>query len=103
MAVALGQHALQEHVGHHAAARIGVADQEDGGHRSSRADCQKRTPPPRSAREERDRKSTRLNSSHSQISYAVFCFEKKKNNIYSDDSSAGTVTGARTDRLVCSD
>src|SRR2546427_3594846 len=27
----------------------------------------------------RDRKSTRLNSSHSQISYAVFCFEKKKN------------------------
>src|SRR2546430_9555237 len=26
----------------------------------------------------RDRKSTRLNSSHSQISYAVFCFEKKK-------------------------
>src|SRR2546430_6839535 len=24
-----------------------------------------------------DRKSTRLNSSHSQISYAVFCFEKK--------------------------
>src|SRR2546427_5296322 len=25
-----------------------------------------------------DRKSTRLNSSHSQISYAVFCFEKKK-------------------------
>src|SRR5688572_31304272 len=31
-----------------------------------------------SARElERDRKSTRLNSSHSQISYAVFCWKKK--------------------------
>src|SRR2546430_8121931 len=30
----------------------------------------------------RDRKSTRLNSSHSQISYAVFCL-KKKNNINS--------------------
>src|SRR5688572_32566359 len=31
----------------------------------------------------RDRKSTRLNSSHSQISYAVFCLKKKKkNNIY---------------------
>src|SRR2546427_1377381 len=29
----------------------------------------------------RDRKSTRLNSSHSQISYAVFCL-KKKNNDY---------------------
>src|SRR5688572_31876388 len=31
---------------------------------------------------ERDRKSTRLNSSHSQISYAVFCLKKKKNNIW---------------------
>src|SRR5688572_32230182 len=29
---------------------------------------------------ERDRKSTRLNSSHSQISYAVFCLKKKKKN-----------------------
>src|SRR2546430_13475046 len=29
-------------------------------------------------RERRDRKSTRLNSSHSQISYAVFCLKKKK-------------------------
>src|SRR5688572_31006475 len=28
-----------------------------------------------------DRKSTRLNSSHSQISYAVFCLKKKKKNI----------------------
>src|SRR2546430_7187348 len=27
-----------------------------------------------------DRKSTRLNSSHSQISYAVFCLKKKKNS-----------------------
>src|SRR2546427_3468714 len=27
-----------------------------------------------------DRKSTRLNSSHSQISYAVFCLKKKKTN-----------------------
>src|SRR2546428_8723913 len=29
-------------------------------------------------RGERDRKSTRLNSSHDQISYAVFCLKKKK-------------------------
>src|SRR5438309_4630804 len=29
----------------------------------------------------RDRKSTRLNSSHSSISYAVFCLKKKKNNL----------------------
>src|SRR2546427_1799435 len=28
-----------------------------------------------------DRKSTRLNSSHSQISYAVFCLKKKKKTI----------------------
>src|SRR5688572_31685229 len=28
----------------------------------------------------KDRKSTRLNSSHSQISYAVFCLKKKKKN-----------------------
>src|SRR5688572_31821440 len=33
-------------------------------------------PSPRS--DEPDRKSTRLNSSHSQISYAVFCLKKKK-------------------------
>src|SRR2546430_8804538 len=29
---------------------------------------------------DQDRKSTRLNSSHSQISYAVFCLKKKKKN-----------------------
>src|SRR5256886_10798544 len=37
------------------------------------------TAPGVAAREaEGDRKSTRLNSSHSQISYAVFCLKKKK-------------------------
>src|SRR2546421_3299540 len=30
------------------------------------------------AERKRDRKSTRLNSSHDQISYAVFCLKKKK-------------------------
>src|SRR2546430_7405505 len=30
-----------------------------------------------------DRKSTRLNSSHSQISYAVFCLKKKKHSVAS--------------------
>src|SRR2546430_10616289 len=34
--------------------------------------------PGNSRRTRRDRKSTRLNSSHSQISYAVFCLKKKK-------------------------
>src|SRR2546430_8574791 len=32
----------------------------------------------RTSRPPKDRKSTRLNSSHSQISYAVFCLKKKK-------------------------
>src|SRR5205085_9783913 len=31
-----------------------------------------------------DRKSTRLNSSHSQISYAVFCLKKKKIKVHAD-------------------
>src|SRR3712207_7041919 len=30
----------------------------------------------------RDRKSTRLNSSHANISYAVFCLKKKKTSLY---------------------
>src|SRR2546427_3917231 len=34
---------------------------------------------------ELDRKSTRLNSSHSQISYAVFCLKKKKNKKLDSD------------------
>src|SRR5205085_7196370 len=36
--------------------------------------------PSSAASKRRDRKSTRLNSSHSQISYAVFCLKKKKIN-----------------------
>src|SRR5690348_18221622 len=33
-------------------------------------------------RSRRDRRSTRLNSSHPSISYAVFCLKKKKNKIH---------------------
>src|SRR2546427_1254166 len=36
-----------------------------------------------------DRKSTRLNSSHSQISYAVFCLKKKKKNITIHENTHG--------------
>src|SRR3712207_7014701 len=40
---------------------------------------QTRNLPPQRARDaRRDRKSTRLNSSHANISYAVFCLKKKK-------------------------
>src|SRR2546430_7239563 len=46
-----------------------------------------------------DRKSTRLNSSHSQISYAVFCLKKKKKHIH----QASTLSQAtRPDRPTCS-
>src|SRR2546430_17465100 len=40
----------------------------------------RRSPPAPGGR--RDRKSTRLNSSHSQISYAVFCLKKKKESSF---------------------
>src|SRR5438874_13351101 len=38
-----------------------------------------RRPRTHPGRSNRDRKSTRLNSSHVEISYAVFCLKKKKN------------------------
>src|SRR5438105_11062199 len=41
-----------------------------------------------------DRKSTRLNSSHEWISYAVFCLKKKKNNT----STLGDSSGALAER-----
>src|SRR5206468_11047229 len=37
-----------------------------------------------------DRKSTRLNSSHDQISYAVFCLKKKTSNIHSNNQRGQT-------------
>src|SRR2546422_2869471 len=42
--------------------------------------------------ESRDRKSTRLNSSHGYISYAVFCLKKKKKNITRLRRPRGQVT-----------
>src|SRR3712207_7613370 len=36
---------------------------------------------PAPAADNSDRKSTRLKSSHAHISYAVFCFKKKKENL----------------------
>src|SRR3712207_7929830 len=39
------------------------------------------TDAPASSSTRPDRKSTRLNSSHANISYAVFCLKKKKNNV----------------------
>src|SRR5436190_17231712 len=42
--------------------------------------CSRPTPPPTRRGGRPDRKSTRLNSSHTVISYAVFCLKKKKKN-----------------------
>src|SRR3712207_8452678 len=52
----------------HAGGRVRTAAHRRGGPQSA---CGRR----------RDRKSTRLNSSHANISYAVFCLKKKKKNI----------------------
>src|SRR6267143_5852953 len=46
-----------------------------------RARAVSRGPRRRPAHTRRDRKSTRLNSSHSSISYAVFCLKKKKKKL----------------------
>src|SRR5204862_6815687 len=40
------------------------------------------TAPSRKSSQAKDRKSTRLNSSHVEISYAVFCLKKKENKTY---------------------
>src|SRR5437764_4965360 len=47
----------------------------------------------------RDRKSTRLNSSHRCISYAVFCLKKKKSTVYRE-RNIRTGTTARDKKLT---
>src|SRR5204863_10166949 len=65
--------------GGHAQARPPRARRQgaDGGLRRRRPGSGRRRHPPRRLLE-LDRKSTRLNSSHVEISYAVFCLKKKK-------------------------
>src|SRR3712207_7385436 len=63
-----------ESLSHHVAARLADAVQSvDPGHTAEIADLSAEGFNPS------DRKSTRLNSSHANISYAVFCLKKKKN------------------------
>src|SRR3712207_9333064 len=60
---------------HRAVGAAGRASERPGDCGAARAEPSRaRRPPARSA----DRKSTRLNSSHANISYAVFCLKKKK-------------------------
>src|SRR3712207_6926696 len=65
-----------------ARAEHGPADVVDGGGRRERQDVASLLRPwARDDADRADRKSTRLNSSHANISYAVFCLKKKKNTI----------------------
>src|SRR5687768_17983019 len=66
-----------------AEARGRVADDRQERVEEERRDRRRRADTPhqrdeKSQQRERDRKSTRLNSSHGYISYAVFCLKKKK-------------------------
>src|SRR2546426_6286776 len=48
-----------------------------------------------------DRKSTRLNSSHLVISYAVFCLKKKKKNNYIHIEPKTSIVHLNTDHVNC--
>src|SRR5438034_3516835 len=50
-----------------------------------------------------DRKSTRLNSSHTVISYAVFCLKKKKNHKTYSNNDLETHTTSSTHYHTCKD
>src|SRR5258707_6332549 len=53
-------------------------------------------------RGEGDRKSTRLNSSHANISYAVFCLKKKKSDIIAATLRPSSETRSTATRLQLS-
>src|SRR2546427_8717296 len=48
-----------------------------------------------------DRKSTRLNSSHSQISYAVFCLKKKKKKNNNDNTKQKSKQKKESQTIKC--
>src|SRR3989440_1215022 len=54
----------------------------------ARASCSVLSKSKIQTRRDGDRKSTRLNSSHDQISYAVFCLKKKNTNVGTASASA---------------
>src|SRR3712207_7261739 len=62
---------------HHAAAEDGEGSERPGGAGGEQRSAGARRRPGAAVPPE-DRKSTRLNSSHANISYAVFCLKKKK-------------------------
>src|SRR3712207_7304260 len=94
-------------------ARCELRRQRPGAQESQPA-AQQRDPQQRAAEQERqqrhqDRKSTRLNSSHANISYAVFCLNKKNQmsprayrfKLASDDMTALRTAPPATTQLTC--
>src|SRR5947208_13277137 len=64
----------------------GLLDRLSDPHRADREDLQGRLVSDHGGVLQPDRKSTRLNSSHQIISYAVFCLKKKKKRECNPDS-----------------
>src|SRR3989442_9886634 len=73
----------------HDALPISCRSAEHGGLGGHIGDMSRLHEQPRAA-SDGDRKSTRLNSSHVRISYAVFCLKKKKNNATTTNSVVST-------------
>src|SRR5689334_23899629 len=68
-----------DNVEHCRQAKVGaVCIPQRGGSKAADQEELERSPAFKEAQRFRDRKSTRLNSSHSSISYAVFCLKKKR-------------------------
>src|SRR2546430_12579878 len=81
----------------HGVGRLHGEGQPRGG---ARDDVERRTRHGGEAAGARDRKSTRLNSSHSQISYAVFCLKKKKTKISDETNSHHIPYASPTSRAI---
>src|SRR3712207_8747717 len=79
--VELNAHRLLEHVGHHLGQLVGLDHSLVGGAGEPLALCLTLLAVVL-IHFVIDRKSTRLNSSHANISYAVFCLKKKENTTY---------------------
>src|SRR5258707_506571 len=78
-----------------------VGRRPDGRHHVVRLRPQ-RQPEVRRRRELADRKSTRLNSSHANISYAVFCLKKKKRHAeHLNDETVSTEKLRTLTNLTC--
>src|SRR5207245_3487018 len=63
------------------AVRVAELEAREHRERAPRRSLRKRGTRSRCSRASRDRKSTRLNSSHGSISYAVLCLRRTQNNI----------------------